>query len=350
MIWTTWRQYRTTILTAVGTILAPAVVAALSGIVVRPKSNQSFENAFGCTPTRGVGCWAETSLTLITLLTLALPVLVGALVGVTVFSRDIERGTHVLGLTQSVSRMRWYWTRIPVVFAPIVVAMTILGAVLEWTRGRSGGNYSYVSQVLFNGHSQLSYPMFQSTGLIAGAYTILGLAVGSCLALLLRNTLGAMVITLIATTAVLVGFQLGARPHYATPRVEVQALGSNPYGAQYTSDNEAKWTIGSAYVDANGRDVDFDYSSCTHVWNNPEWEQRPDETGAEYEERRDVVQATTNREFATCQRAQGIDRFEVRYHPDSLLRRFQVIEVLLASTLSALLLIPSLWAVRRLRP
>ncbi|WP_305093151.1 ABC transporter permease [Prescottella sp. R16] len=348
MIWVTWRQYRTTILAATGTVLALAVVAAACGIIVRRDGGRYFGTAFGCG--KGPECLAESGLTLITLLTLAMPVLLGALVGVTVFSRDIERGTHVLGLTQSVSRLRWYWTRTLVVFTPIVVAMVILGSVLEWTRAfLRDSNYAFFS-TMWSGHSALSYPLFQSTGPIAGAYTVLGLTVGSCLALLLRNTLGAMVLTLIATTAVLVGFQVVARPYYATPRVEVQELGSNPYGAQYASDIGATWTIGSAYVDTNGRDVDFDYSNCNHVWNNLGWEQRPDETRAEYDARTDLLIEQQNREFADCQRAQGIDHFEVRYHPDTLFRRFQTIEVLLTLALSALLLIPSLWAVRRLRP
>ncbi|WP_433608511.1 ABC transporter permease [Prescottella agglutinans] len=353
MIWTTWRQHRTTILAAVGAILALAVVALVcASIDRRDAGQQPFGYHFGCTNVRDLECLAGSGLTAITLVTTLLPVVLGVLVGVTVFSRDIERGTHVLGLTQSVGRTRWYWSRVLVVFVPVSLAMTLLGAALEWTRAsRIASNYAYISRFTWSGPSRLTYPLFQSTGLVAGVYTVLGLVLGSCLALLIRHTLGAMAVTLVATTALLVGFQWVARPHYASATVEAQPNLSRGPSVPHTSDvGGGIWWLSSGFVDSEGRDVEFDYSKCGQIGGDADWGQRADETLAEYRAREDAINADMDRQYTACQRAQGVDHFEYRYHPDSLFRRFQVTEAALALALSALLLIPSLWALRRLRP
>lgn len=352
MIWVTWRHHRTTILAAVGSVLLLTAVAALCGLVDRRFDAPTPYGAFfGCVPGGGSKeCWAESTLTAISLVTVFLPVLLGLLVGITVFSRDIERGTHVLGLSQSVSRARWYWTRVLVVFLPITAAVTVLGTVLEWTR--SAGIAPNLSGGGYGGYSPLTFPLFQSTGLVAGAYTFLALILGSCAALVLRNTIGAMVLTLVAMAAVLVGFQVGARPHYATATVEVRHLDLSNQFLAYPRDtpNLTSWLLDWGYVDAAGRSVAIDFSRCATVGSDPDWQQRPDETFAQYETRQDALEVVAQREHADCVRAQGADRHEIRFHPDNLLRRFQLIEAALALALSVVLFVPSLWALRRLRP
>lgn len=352
MIWTTWRQHRTTILAAVGGILALAVVALVcASIDRRDAGQQPFGYNFGCTNVRDLECWAGSGLTAITLVTTLLPVVLGVLVGVTVFSRDIERGTHVLGLTQSVGRTRWYWSRVLVVFVPVSLAMTLLGAALEWTRASGiASNYAYISRVTWSGPSRLTYPLFQSTGLVAGVYTLLALVMGSFLALLLRNSLGAMAMTLIAMSAVLVGFQVDARPHYATLVVDTRPIDWMNGAASYIPDDRSYWLLRSGYVDSEGNYVDIDMSKCDWIGEHADWDPRPDETGAQFAARQEILRTEQNRDVNACIRRLGADHFEVRYHPDTLFRRFQATEAALALALSALLLIPSLWALRRLRP
>lgn len=352
MIWITWRQFRTTILAAVGGIVALAVVAAICRwIVSGSDATRPLTSAFGRVTGSGAENWAAAGLTAISLAASALPVVLGLLVGVTVFSRDIERGTHVLGLSQSVGRARWYWMRVLVVFVPISVAAAALGAVLEWTRS-SGINpdYAYVSRISWSGYSRLAFPLFQSSTMVLGAYTLLALVVGALVGLLLRNLLGAMVVTLVAVTAVMVGFQAAARPHYATPVVDQRGLEDQTRPALYmmAESGAVAWILRSGYVDSNGQNVDFDPSKCAQT--NSDWGQRPDETFAEYRAREYELLAADARASLECQREQGVAHYETRYHPDSLFLRFQLTEAALLLALTALLLAPSLWAVRRLRP
>ncbi|WP_430334850.1 ABC transporter permease [Rhodococcus sp. ACT016] len=356
MIWVTWRQHRTTILTAVGGILALTFVALICGLIVRNSNTAaSFGSLFGCSlDDDPAACWAASTLTLVSLVTVMLPVVLGVLVGVTVFSRDIERGCHVLGLSQDVSRTRWYWMRVLVVFGPVTVAMVILGSVLEWTLIRlESTNLAYGYSRFAGGHSRLTFPLFQSSGIVAGAYTLLALILGSCLALLLRNTLGAMAVTVIAMATVLVGFQVGARPHYAEAVVDRHAMDSSTgryVSYEPSNDRFTSWVLSSGLVDANGKTARIDYATCDLTYSSYEEDDRPDETRADYDSRMDALWAEQNRQYIECLRAQGADHYEVRYHSDSLFRRFQATEAALALALSALLLIPSLWALRRLRP
>lgn len=153
MIWVTWRHHRTSLIVPLGIIAALSITALISGVAIGSDSRaRPFGTFLGCFGSAGAVCAAESALTAITVIATMLPVLLGALVGVTVFSRDIEQGTHVLGLTQSVSRARWFWTKVLVVFSPLSVAAALLGFVLEWTRRpHEIGNFAFV-----DGRGQLS--------------------------------------------------------------------------------------------------------------------------------------------------------------------------------------------------
>ncbi|MCJ0893538.1 hypothetical protein [Rhodococcus sp. ARC_M5] len=217
MIWVTWRQFRTTILFGV---LTPLLVAAITiAITLLDGGVAPIPVLQGCL---GIGdnyCTAETAQTMAVLLTIALPVVLGAFVGVTVFSRDLERRSHVLGLTQSVSRRRWYGVRVLVVFVPTMLAVALLGCALYWAKYRtSPGSFAFMS----TGESRLDFPTFGATGFVAGAYTAVGLMLGAACALAMRNTIAAMITTVVVSTAFLALLPTQIREHYASPEVERQ--------------------------------------------------------------------------------------------------------------------------------
>ena len=47
--------------------------------------------------------------------------------------REFEQGTHVFGLTQSISRRRWWATKILVGGGPVAVLTFALGLIGVWT-------------------------------------------------------------------------------------------------------------------------------------------------------------------------------------------------------------------------
>ena len=99
--------------------------------------------------------------------------------------------------------------------------------------------------------------------------------------------------------ALLVGFQVGARPHYATATVESRPLVSASQGF-YTagSPNLTSWLLYSGYVDADGGPVSIEYSRCASIRTGPEWAQRPDETLAQYNARYGESAAVGEREYS----------------------------------------------------
>ncbi|MCJ0906400.1 ABC transporter permease [Rhodococcus sp. ARC_M6] len=329
MIWVTWRHHRTSLTISLGIIAALAVTALIGGVV------------------------SEIMTTVIATL---LPVLLGALVGVTVFSRDIEQGTHVLGLTQSVSRARWFWMRVLVVFVPLSVAAALLGFVLEWTRAADGGgSYVFVSgSGQLPDISNLTYPFFQSSGLALGAYTFMALVLGAALALMVRSSIGAMALTMVGVVVVLAVFQFVARPHYAPLSIEASPLDRSSSYALYTSDDVVPgidWEIESGNADIRGNFVDVRYDECS--WTNlgsDAYEWKPDETDAQYDERIEVLQEQEGRDMEVCLREQGVDHFETRYHSADQFHRFQLMEAALVLVLSGLILLRALSALRRVKP
>lgn len=351
MFWVTYRQFRATLLgtLAVIVVIAAATIAASLALRSYP-TFYSFGTLFFCYGGGTAECMSQTVLTATTLMTVALPVLIGLFVGVAVFSRDIERGTHVLSLTQSVSPLRWYFSRVLVVFAPIVLAMAVLGVTFTWMRSLHKTGPCQTAGGI--DASRFDYPIFETSGLMPGAYTAAALMIGSLLALLLRNTIGAMVVTLIVAVGLLVALPTAVRQHYAAPSVETKQLSAVSGPAEYMSFRESnRWTIDQNYVDADGNVVDIDYRLCAPAdsfWD--EMTQRSDETYGDWLIRSDKLQARSDLERTECIAAQGADRFELEYHEDSQFWRFQITEVVLALIVAALACAASVAVVRgRLR-
>ncbi|MGA9873173.1 MAG: ABC transporter permease [Rhodococcus sp. (in: high G+C Gram-positive bacteria)] len=350
MIWVTWRQFRGTIV--VGTLiplLLAAGIAVVTFLADRVGSGYGLFRCFGLSTTV---CLTESALTLSSLATIALPALLGVFVGVTVFSRDIERGTHVLGLTQAAGRMRWYWTRVLLVFSPIVLAMVVLGFVVLWSRfGPNPYGASFVDAF----YSRLEFPTFGTIGVVPAGYTALGLVVGSSTALLLRNTIGAMALTLAVTAAVTVALPALVREHYAEPQVDRLALEESEYGRSvayemYPSDvRQPSWTVDSYFADAAGERVDLPYDVCSSE--NESWpEPGPDETTADFDARINEFTAERAQVRVECLREQGVGHFETLLFEDRMLWRFQFAELALCLLAAALLAGVSTLTVRRLQP
>ncbi|TFI45161.1 hypothetical protein E4P29_05445 [Rhodococcus sp. 1R11] len=355
MIWVTWRQFRATILFGV---LTPLLLAAITiAITVIDGGVVPTTYLAGCLSFEATDCAAETAQTIAILLAIVLPVVLGAFVGVTVFSRDLERRTHVLGLSQSVSRRRWYAVRLLVVFVPTAASMTLLGCALYVAKYQTTPEQVAVS---FSGagDSRLEFPIFGATGFITGAYTAVGLMLGSACALAMRNTIAAMITTVIVSTALLALLPTQIREHFATPQVERVSLeqktnemyGGTPdyYRPLDSISFFSRWDFSADYVDSNGSPVSIDYADCN--WSRNYREMDEFETVAEYEEYSERQSEESRRIQLECIRDQGAEAFETRYHEDRLFWRFQAIESALSLVVAGLLGGASLLLLRRLRP
>jgi len=231
VIWVAWRQQRLSVLTIAGIVLL--LVATLVYVRVDVTSLLPDKDL--------VSDKYSVFMNGFSVVMIALPPLAGMFTGAPLFAREIEQGTHIFGLTQSVSRRRWLATKLVLAGGSLVVSMFILGLVAAWALDPV--NFVTMS-------SKLSSPLFEIQGLTVGVYSLLAFAIGTIAGLLLRNTLAAMVVTLVAYT-VLVAGAIAIRPYYAEPtRIEATFA-----SGQWDVPALDQWTMGNGLLDANGKEV-----------------------------------------------------------------------------------------------
>lgn len=330
MIYATWRQCRGQILWSLAVIFLLISTAAVSGWFVQ-RSGESWD--FGDICSRwydgGGGCRADTALTLTALLVLLLPFVSGMLVGVTTFSRDFEQGPENLDLRESTGLVRWYFLRVLVAFVPITLAMTVLGLVLGWTHTLGRGQATDEA----TSFSLMEFPNFQTTGIAVGAYAFLAMSTGSAAALLIRNTVVAMVTTLLVFFIVPVALSAMVREYYTAPDIDVQPIDGLARAAEYAPSPyrnlDSRWVIGAGFADTDGKMIDADYTMC--------W-------GSDNSDRQQQALEVDN-----CLREQGIDHYAVVYHPQSRYWHFQFIETAVMLLCSGLMMALALVGAHGLR-
>ncbi|ATE51954.1 hypothetical protein [Actinosynnema pretiosum] len=199
MIWLAWRQQRAHVLGALGF----TAFAAL---------------ALGLTRWGEAGVVGHTSYDLLTLPLLGGPLLLGAFAGAAVFAPDVERGTHALTLTQSVSPDRWWATKLLVTGVPLALCALVTGLVARWVVGGAAPSA---------GTSPLISPLFQAQGVVPVGYALVVFATAALLGLLRGNALLAAVGALLLHAPLALVSLLGLRRYYAPPLVvpEEQAPG-----------------------------------------------------------------------------------------------------------------------------
>lgn len=230
MTWVAWRQQRAQILVAFALVAVVAAVMAAVRIDV-----SSMPNDPGLLSER-----YNMFLSYVPMVMLPLPVLLGMFAGAPVFAREIEQGTHIFGLTQSVGRTRWWATKLAVAGLPIIIAMAALGVVNAWALG----------PLNFIMSGRMRTPLFESQGLVLAAYTAVAFALGATAGLLVRNTLAAMAITLGGYTAMLVVVSNAARPGYADPTYSTEQLPTDV------------WRVESGYLDGSGNPMSIAPEKC----------------------------------------------------------------------------------------
>jgi hypothetical protein len=293
MIWVAWRQQRAQILLTLGLVVVLAVVLAFiradvvsllpDKAVVSDKYNQFLSN--------------------FVLVMLALPVLLGMFAGAPLFAREIEQGTHIFGLTQSVSRRRWLVTKVAVAGGSLTISMMLLGLVIAWA----------LEPMSFVVSGRITHVMFETQGVTVGAYSLIAFAVGATAGLVLRNTLAAMVVTLAVYTVLLLSVANGVRPEYAEP-----THFTGPAGETRLHPMES-WLVGHGYLDAQGNVVPLSPGDCA---SGPET-------------------------VADCMSQKGIVAQYSDAHLAGQFWRFQLTELALFLTLSAGVFAAGMWAARR---
>jgi hypothetical protein len=244
MAWVTWRQHRLQLVAAAGLLACVAIAALVTGLPVLAAYHR--QTLSSCLPpaTRS-GCdlivrhfqaefggRADVARYLI-----LLPALVGVFVGAPLLARELEHSTYRLAWTQGVSRRRWLLSKTALLALGTALGALLLSALVMWWRRP----FDSVS-------GRMSPSGFEIEGIVVPTYAVFALVLGILAGALLRRTVPAMTVTLVAFlgTRFLIGSFL--RPHFL-PALHQKAAGLDP-GA-----HAHDWVISNSLVDAVGRHI-----------------------------------------------------------------------------------------------
>jgi hypothetical protein len=219
MIWLTWRQHRAEVFAAVLLLAILALVLVATGLPMRSTFHDDGIRAClsAANPNRaGCGELVESfrhryvglsdDLTLPWLL--MLPALAGMFFGAPLFGREFEHGTWRLAWTQSVTRARWLYVKLAALAPTVAVLATVFTIVFAWWR-----------RPLDELQGRFDPSSFSLAGPSFPASTLFAFALGALAGVLLRRTVAAIAVTLVAYAVVRLGAEQ-LRPHYRSPLVE----------------------------------------------------------------------------------------------------------------------------------
>jgi hypothetical protein len=313
MTWLTWRQHR-----AEGLILL--IVLALIGVfllITGMEMANSFQqltqsHCVGTIISKGGPCsllyqaylnqyvFAQYGSPVL----VALPLLLGALVGAPLVAREVEQRTHLLVWTQSITRLHWLTVKLVVVLGTGLLASGALLAVLIWWNDPS---VQINGEIFHNRVYDTSGPVWVTTMLLA-------LALGIFAGALTRRTVAAIFLTIALFAAIRVPVELLWRPNFEPPVIVTYSIDQQSPPALSNQD----WIVSQGYVDAQGNRS----TSLTQI-------------------------CTEGETAAQCLQANGVQANYIAYQPGNRFWTFQWIETGIYLSFSALALFAAVWLVRR---
>jgi ABC-type transport system involved in multi-copper enzyme maturation permease subunit len=259
MIWLSWRQHRQQLLAgAIGlALLATWLFVSHLGIA-RMWRTTGLASCFA-SPGRDCSTASDTfsshyqGLQFLIPLFLIIPLFVGLFWGAPLVAREIEQGTQRLAWTQSVTRSRWFWSKLAMIAAAAVAGAVAFAELVTWW-----------SSMFVQAHGDRIVPgIFDIRGIVPVAYVLFALALGVLMGSLIRRTVPAMAATLAGFVAVRAVVTLLLRPHYLPSMTISEPILKSP-GLQNITNND--WVLHTNTVNGAGHvliagsaQLDFNY-------------------------------------------------------------------------------------------
>jgi hypothetical protein len=195
MVWLTWRQHRAQVLVTAGFLAAVGMLLLVNGRGAEGLPDEALNGRY------------QSLYTYISWLPVV-PLVAGLFWGAPVLARELERGTHRLAWTQSVSRPRWLAAKLGLLGSAVTAAGIVLGVMISaWLATFDGAPAA----------DRFSDPvMFGATGVAGGAWWLFAFGLGTAAGGLTRRTLPAFAVTIVVFVAALFTV-IQMREHYAEP-------------------------------------------------------------------------------------------------------------------------------------
>jgi hypothetical protein len=207
MTWLTWRQFRIPALSVFAGVAVIVVFLAITHSHVVGRTDYSDEDTL-------------YGITIIAMY--VLPAIVGVFWGVPLVTRELESGTHSLVWNQTVTRKRWLTTKMGVGVLTAMVTAGVLSLVVTWWA-------SHIDQLASEqndpGVWSRIYPVvFAARGIVPVGYAAFAFVLGVAIGIVLRRTVAAMAVTLVAFAAVMVAVPFLLRPYVLPPLEETVTI------------------------------------------------------------------------------------------------------------------------------
>jgi hypothetical protein len=317
MIWVTWRQHRGEAIAVVlvGLVLAAAII----GTGLQMHSAFDAQGVAACLaspqPPSCSGGVVEAYkqqfamyLSLYQWLNLV-PLVLGMFVGAPLVAREVERGTHLLAWTQGVTRGRWISTKVILLAAAAVLAGAAYTLLMTWWRQPMDA---------IDG-SGMRPDAFDLEGIVPLGYFLAALAIGITAGTLIRRTIPAMGVAIVAFLTLRFGTIAFLRPNFMP-----QLTGSAAFGSPSVSAASSGWVLNDNLVNASGQLFNGRF---------PIEQICPGSIG-------------TKEGVNACLAQHGIVE-SITYQPASRFWAFQAIELALFTGVAVALLCLTVWWVRR---
>ena len=237
MIWLTWRQFRPQAITAAGALIVMATVLAVTGPGLAsaytaaglPACHASCATIAG-NFIDGIGGFDHLLYFASIALMYLAPALMGLFWGAPLIAREFEAGTHRIAWNQSVTRTRWTFDKLGLVGLAAVATAGLLSLMVTWwaspidhAASLAGGSVQVAAGGGTGVHSTwfvetwLEPAIFAARGVVPLGYAAFAFALGVITGVLLRRTLPAMAVTLVAFAVIQVVVPNAVRPHLLPP-------------------------------------------------------------------------------------------------------------------------------------
>jgi hypothetical protein len=252
MIWLTWRQHRKQ---ALYTLIALAAVAAVmlpTGLAMHHTFTDSGLAA--CLAKQGTGPFTSATApdcstlmqqfsdqysqqTLIGILFVVLPVLVGIFFGAPLIAREVEAGTHRFVWTQGVSRRHWALVKFGLIGALTLIVSGVYTLGMDWWSGPQVASGGRIGPIIFD-----------IEGIAPIGYTLFAVALGILAGTLWKKVVPAMGITLAGYAVVRILIETLARPRYLSPLAV-----SLPITSSEQINDAGAWVYSNGIINGTGR-------------------------------------------------------------------------------------------------
>lgn len=207
MTWLTWRQFRIPAVSVYAAVVVIGVFLAVTGDDLVGRTDYSdMDVMFG-----------GTAIALY-----LLSAVIGVFWGVPMVTRELEAGTHNLVWNQSITRKRWLTTKLGIGVLAAMVAAGLLSLAVTWWA--SPIDAAAAEQTEYFALTRMSPALFSARGIAPVGYAAFAFVLGVAAGILLRRTVAAMAVTLVAFAAVMIAVPFLVRPYLLPPVEETIAI------------------------------------------------------------------------------------------------------------------------------